>query len=291
MLARTPNTETPETAQTPKRARTRGTPRALFGLALLAPIVALAVLGPLLAPEDPAAVVGASFAPPAPGTPLGTDFLGRDVLSRVLSGGWTVVALSVVSAAAACAVGTAIGLVAGMRGGRTETLLMRPLDAILAVPALLLLLVLASAGQRSVGLLVLAVALSNAPSVARVVRAATLDVARRPFVEAAVLRGEPGWRVLAGEVLPNIAGTVLADAGLRLAAAIYLVATASFLGLGLQPPTADWSLMISENRQGILLQSWPVIAPAALIVLFAVGANLAFDGLLGGRRSGVGRKG
>lgn len=278
-------TEIPE-----KKEREVPLARALFGLALLAPIVGLAALGPLLAPEDPATVVGSSFAPPALETPLGTDFLGRDVFSRVLSGGWTVVALSVVSAAAACAVGTATGLVAGTRGGRTETLLMRPLDAILAVPALLLLLVLASAGQRSVGLLVLAVALSNAPSVARVVRAATLDVARRPFVEAAVLRGEPGWRVLTGEVLPNIAGTVLADAGLRLAAAIYLVATASFLGLGLQPPTADWSLMISENREGILLQPWPVVAPAALIVCFAVGANLTFDGLLGGRRTGVGRE-
>lgn len=276
--------------ESPGKGRSVPFARLAFGLVFLAPVVVLAALGPIFAPENPATVVGASFAPPAPGTPLGTDFLGRDVFSRVLSGGRTVVALSVVSAASACAFGTAVGLVAGMRGGRTETLLMRPLDVIIAVPALLILLILASAGQQNVGILVLAVALSNAPSVARVVRAATLDVARQPFVEAAILRGESGLRVLIGEVLPNIAGTVLADAGLRLTAAIYLVATASFLGLGLQPPTADWSLMISENREGILLQPWPVVAPAVLIVCFAVGANLTFDSLLAGRRAGVRKK-
>lgn len=287
MEVRTPEVRAPES---PGKGHAFPFARLALGLAFFAPVVILAALGPLLAPENPAAVVGSSFAPPAPGTPLGTDFLGRDVLSRVLSGGWTVVTLSVVSAASACAIGTAVGLVAGMRGGRTETLLMRPLDAIIAVPALLLLLILASAGQRKVGILVLAVALSNAPSVARVVRAATVDVAKRSFVEAATLRGEPGLRVLTGEVLPNIAGVVLADAGLRLTAAIYLVATASFLGLGLQPPTADWSLMISENREGILLQPWPIVAPAVLIACFAVGANLTFDSLLGGRRAGARRK-
>ena len=247
------------------------------GLALSLLLLALVVVGPFFAPHDPADIVGIGFQRPNGQFLLGTDSLGRDVLSRVLWGGRSVVGLSLLATVLAYLVGTTIGLVAGYTRSLIDPLLMRAMDVLLAFPPLLFLLVLATGVGRSKVALVIGVAIVNVPSIARIVRAATQTISVRGYVEAAVARGERVHAVLRREILPNILGTVLADAGIRLTGAIIILASVNFLGLGLQPPAADWALMISENRSGITLQPWMVAAPALLIAVLTIAVNLVAD--------------
>jgi len=242
-------------------------------------LLLLVVVGPLFAPHDPAGIVGIPLQRPDGQFLLGTDGLGRDVLSRVLWGGRSIVGLAVLATAIAYAVGASVGLLAGYTKSILDPLLMRAMDVLLAVPPLLFLLVLATGAGRSIPVLVLGVATVHVPSIARIVRAATQEVATHGYVEAAVARGERVRAVLAREVLPNILGTVLADAGIRLTASILILASVNFLGLGLQPPAADWALMISENRGGITLQPWAVAAPALLIAVLTISVNLVADAI------------
>ncbi|MFN2630028.1 MAG: ABC transporter permease [Gaiellaceae bacterium] len=248
-----------------------------IGLAASAFLIALVLLGPVFAPHDPAAIVGSPLQRPDGQFLLGTDGLGRDVLSRVLWGGRSVVGLSVLATALAYAVGTAIGLVAGYTRSLADPVLMRTMDVLLAFPPLLFLLVLATGAGHSKPALVLGVATVNIPSIARIVRAATQSVSVRGYIEASVARGERTFAILRREILPNILGTVLADAGIRLTGAIIILASVNFLGLGLQPPAADWALMISENRSGITLQPWAVAVPTLLIAFLTIAANLVAD--------------
>ena len=247
------------------------------GLAVTLLLLALVVIGPFFAPHDPAEIVGIGFQRPNGAFLLGTDSLGRDVLSRVLWGGRSVVGLSLLATVLAYLVGTTIGLVAGYTRSLVDPLLMRAMDVLLAFPPLLFLLVLATGVGHSKAALVLGVAIVNVPSIARIVRAATQAISVRGYVEAAVARGERVHAVLRREILPNILGTVLADAGIRLTGAIIILASVNFLGLGLQPPAADWALMISENRSGITLQPWMVAVPALLIAVLTIAVNLVAD--------------
>jgi peptide/nickel transport system permease protein len=249
------------------------------GLAATLLLLALIVVGPLVAPHDPAAIVGIPLQRPGSGFLLGTDGLGRDVLSRVLWGGRSIIGLSVLATGLAYLVGLAIGLVAGYTRSLVDPVLMRAMDVLLAVPPLLFLLVLATGAGHSVVVLVLGVATVHVPSIARIVRAATQSVVVRGYVEAAVARGERTHSILAREILPNVLGTVLADAGIRLTGSILILASVNFLGLGLQPPRADWALMISENRGGITLQPWAVAAPALLIAFLTIAVNLVADAI------------
>lgn len=247
------------------------------GLAASLLVLALVVVGPFFAPHDPAAIAGIPLQRPDGDFLLGTDGLGRDVLSRLLWGGRSLVSLSLLATAFAYVVGTTIGLVAGYTRSLVDSVLMRAMDVLLAIPPLLFLLVLATGAGRSVPVLVLGVATVHVPSIARIVRAATQEVSVRGYVEAAVARGERTATVLRREILPNILGPVLADAGVRLTGSIVILAAVNFLGLGLQPPAADWALMISENRSGITLQPWAVAAPAILIAVLTIGVNLVAD--------------
>ncbi len=240
-------------------------------------VFAIAFLGPFLVRQSPTAIVGF---PLEPGTGLlGTDFLGRDVLSRILVGGRGVILLALVSTFAGYLLGAVVGLAAGYSRSGLDTSLMRVMDILLGFPPLLFVLVIAAGlGHSWVGL-VLAVAVIQLPSIARVVRGATLGQVGRPFVEAAVARGEHTSSILRREILPNIARPMLADAGLRLTWSILLIAAVSFLGLGDQPPASNWALMIAENRTGLALQPWPVVVPAILIALLTIGINLLADGV------------
>lgn len=250
-----------------------------FGLAGSLLLLALIAVGPLLAPHDPAAIVSIPLQRPSGQFPLGTDLLGRDVLSRVLWGGRSIVGLAVLATTIAYVVGAAIGLLAGYSRSVVDPLLMRAMDVLLAIPPLLFLLVLATGAGRTIPVLVLGVAIVHVPSIARIVRAATQEVSTRAYVEAAVARGERLPALLGREILPNVLGTVLADAGIRLTASILIIASVNFLGLGLQPPRADWALMISENRGGISLQPWVVAAPAFLIAFLTISVNLVADAI------------
>jgi len=261
-----------------------------IGLAATLLLLTLVVVGPLFAPHDPAGIVGIPLQRPGGGFLLGTDGLGRDVLSRVLWGGRSILALSLLATSLAYVVGASIGLVAGYTRSALDPLLMRAMDVLLAVPPLLLLLVLATGAGHSVIVLVLGVATVHVPSIARIVRAATQGVVERGYVEAAVARGERTPSILAREILPNVLGTVLADAGIRLTGSILILASVNFLGLGLQPPRADWALMISENRGGITLQPWAVAAPALLIAFLTVAVNLVADAIARSLGTSIDRK-
>ena len=175
--------------------------------------------------------------------------------------------------------GLAIGLAAGYSRSIVDPLLMRTVDVMLAFPPLLFLLVLIAGAGSSVGVLVLGVAVIQAPGISRIVRTATLEVSERGYVEAAVARGERAVAVITREVLPNISAPVLVDAGLRFTFSILIIASVNFLGLGLQPPSSDWARMIGENRAYISLNILAVIAPAAMIAILTIGVNLVGDAI------------
>ena len=261
------------------RLRFARTPAGLCGLVLLALVLGVALIGPYFASHPPADTIGLPFAGPGDGTALGTDALGRDALARTLWGGRSVLQYAGLATLLAYIAGAAIGLVAGYRGGFVDGLLMRAVDVLVSVPALLFILVLVTGAGTSNGALVAAVALVQAPLIARVVRSATLEQSVRSYVEAAVARGERAGAIIVRELVPNIVPSVMADAGLRLTYSIILVASVNFFGLGLQAPAADWALMISENRDGFDLNPWVIVAPAAMIALLTIAINLVGDAL------------
>lgn len=249
---------------------------ALIPVATAAALVVIALVGPWLAPHAATDVIAAPYTPPGPGHPLGTDYLGSDVLSRLLHGGHTVIGLAATATTLAYLTGGAIGLAAGL-SRRADGVLMRPIDVLLAIPPFLVLAVLAAGSGQGTVVVVAAGALANVPGISRVVRAAALEVSVRGYVEAAFARGESRVQVAMRDVILNIAPALFADVGSRISGTIALVASANFLGLGLQPPTADWALMVAENRAGLAIQPWTVLAPALLIALLTIAINLGGD--------------
>lgn len=252
---------------------------------LLVVIVGLAVLGPLLAPHSATAPVGPPYAQPGEVGVLGTDHLGRDVLSRVLVGARPVLVTSLLAAVLGSALGVLIGLGAALLGARrrwAEGALLRPLDAIAALPPLFVLLLVLTAQPGRFGI-VLAVAMAGAPLSARVIRAAAAPMVGRGHVEAAVARGEHAGWLLGRELLPLVAGPVAADLGLRFVLAVYLVTAAGFLGLG--AGEADWGVLIVEALPGAALQPAALAAPVVLVAALAVSVNLLADQVLARSRA------
>ncbi|MDG4819545.1 ATP-binding cassette domain-containing protein [Micromonospora sp. WMMD956] len=259
--------------------------RLAVGVALLAVPLLVAVAGPALAGD--AAPRGRPF---DPGGAFGTDFVGRDVLRQALLGGRSVVGVALAATALAYLAGVPLGLLAALTRRRwVDELVMRPADLLLAVPSLILLILLAATAPRGPATLVGIVALIGLPEVARISRAAALPLAHGPAMEAMRLYRETWWRRAVGHVVTGSRRVLLADAGVRFVGALYLVATASFLGVGVAPDAADWAVMVDRNRAGLLLQPWSVLVPAALLVALAVGVNLVADGLLTTRGDVTGR--
>ncbi|MGW0519499.1 ABC transporter permease [Crossiella sp. NPDC003009] len=240
-------------------------------------VVAVALLGPFLAAGSPTTPVGAPFQPPDHHCLLGTDKLGRDVLTRLLHGGYLVLGLSALATVVSTALGGLAGMLAGLYPNRWGRAAMRVLDALTVAPPLLVLLVLSAGFPGCDLVIVLAVVLTTAPMSARVVRAATSAVAAQGYVEVARARGDSVFSLLRHDILPNIRGQLLADAGVRFVAAIYLSSTAGFLGLGHGAPAPNWGQMVAENLAGLSLTAWPVLAPAMLLAAFVIGVNLLAD--------------
>lgn len=261
-----------------------------IGLALTVSVLFIAIFGPFLAPHPPAALLGAPFQAPGAAFPLGTDVLGRDVLSRVLCGGRTVVGYATIATAIAYLVGGSLGLIAGYTRSLVDPVVMRIMDVMLAFPPFLFLLVLTTGLGTGPYVLIIGVASIHVPGIVRIVRAATLEVKGRGFVEAAVARGERRSAVLRREIVPNITGTLVADAAPRLTISILLVASLNYLGLGLHPPAADWALMLSENRVGLTIQPWSVAVPGLLIVALTIGTNLLADAVARSRGTSIDRE-
>ncbi|MGI8711924.1 MAG: ABC transporter permease [Solirubrobacteraceae bacterium] len=251
--------------------------RGRIGLVLVLVLAAIAVFGPLIAPHSPTAFVAAPNSPPGPHVLFGADSLGRDVWSRFLHGGLSVLGLSLASTIVGVGVGLVVGLSAAYLGGVADEILMRIADVFMAFPQIVLALLLVTAFGPKVWLIVLTVGISHAPRVARVIRGAASQVTERDFVKAAEAVGEPRRRIIFGELLPNVTSPLLVEIGLRLTYSIGLIAGINFLGLGLQPPTSDWGLMINENRLALTFQPWGVLLPIIAIALLTIGTNLLTD--------------
>jgi peptide/nickel transport system permease protein len=239
----------------------------------------MAVLGPLIKPDTATQFVGVPFAEPSGGHLLGTDTLGRDVLSRLLDGGWVLLLMAVSATIIGVASGALAGIAAAYIGGISDGVIMRSVDVLLAFPQIVFALMLVSLYGPKLWLIVFAVGLSHGPQVARVIRAATLDISERDFVRAAELNGLNRWRVMLFEITPNLVTPLTVEVGLRLTYSIVIISGLAFLGFGQSPPAANWGLMINENRIGLELNPWATLAPAAVIALLTIGMNTLTDAI------------
>lgn len=255
-------------------------PQGVAGAVLLALVIAAALIGAQIAPYDPQL-----FHPmqrlqgPSAAHWLGTDQFGRDILSRILAGAQSTIAFGLGATALGVAFGAAIGVTAGVVGGWLDSLIMRLVDGLLAVPDLLFTLLIVTVLGGGTGHALLAVAVAFTPGMARISRSAVLSIRTREFVQAAVARGESRGYVIAAEVLPNAMGPLIVEATIRVSFAIMLGATLGFLGLGAQPPSSEWGLMIAEARQFMFRNPWCVAAPGIAIAIAAMGFNLFGDAL------------
>lgn len=252
--------------------------RVRLGGLLVLPVLVIAIFGTLIAPHAPGQFVGAPFTPGA-GSPFGTDNLGRDVLSRFLAGGRTLLILAAAATASGVALGAVLGTLTAYVRGWFDGVVMRAADVALAFPPIVLaLMCLSLAGQKQ-WLIVLVVALGHVPRSLRVMRGAAMSVVERDFVRYGESLGIRRSAVVVREILPNIVGPLMVEFGIRFTYSIGLVAGLSFLGLGVQPPAPDWGNMINENRIGLTVQPWGVVLPLLAIAVFAVGSNVIADGI------------
>lgn len=260
-------------------------PRIAIGLTITLLVVAVAIIGPWVAPYGEYQLVGRPYS--FDGAFLGTDYLGQDVLSRVLYGGRSILVVAFLSAALGVVTGLVIGVLAAYIGGWFDEVVMRLNDVALAFPQILLaLLVLSAVDEPTWWLIVLLVGFTHAPRVARMARGVALTYVKNDFIAAADALGEPRWRIVAVELGPNMVVPMLAEAGLRLTYSIGIVAGIAFLGFAADPGAADWGQMTNENRLALLIQPWGVLAPVIIIGLFTLGTNLIADGI--GQRAAKG---
>lgn len=255
-------------------------PQGAIGLALVTTMLLIALLGPELAPHDPDALsLLRRYRPPGAEFWLGTDQLGRDILSRMLAGARATVLLALAATLLGTLAGAVIGTASAFLGGRVDEAAMRTVDAVMAIPSLLLALLIVSMLGRGAGNAVMAIALAFAPGMARITRSVALAVRRQDYVNAAIARGEGGAYIVLREMLPNVVAPIIVEMSIRVAFAVMLFATLSFLGLGAQPPASEWGLMVSEARRFLHLGPWIIVWPSLAIALVAVGFNLLGDGL------------
>jgi peptide/nickel transport system permease protein len=255
-------------------------PSTLTGLLLVALNVVVALAAPLLAPFSPIQPDALAAIESPSGTHwLGTDQLGRDVLTRVLYGGRYAMVVSLSATVLAVGIGTVLGCLAAYRRGWFDEVLMRILDAVLSVPAILALLVVVTVLGAGAPVIVLAATIVYCPAVIRVVRAAAFSIVGLDYVTAARARGEGFWPIMAREIWPNILDVVMVEFAMRASWIVLLVSSLSFLGFGANPPTPDWGLMVSENRQLLTVVPAATIGPIVALASLIVGFNLAADGI------------
>jgi len=266
----------------PRRARAslRRSPTATAGLVIAAVLVCAAAFAPFLAPADPTAMdFQAPFRPPGRAHPFGTDNFGRDVLSRVLFGYRTSLLVGTGSVGLSLVAGVPLGLLAGYIGGAVDHLIMRPMDALMAFPAVLLTVALVGVLGTSTLVLIAVIAIVYLPIIVRTMRAAVLAVRAEPFVEGARARGASTVRLMLRHVLPNAVDPVLIQASILMGIAILIEAALSFLGLGTQPPHPSLGLMLADGRDIMRDAPWVVIFPGLAIMVAVLSFNLTADGL------------
>jgi peptide/nickel transport system permease protein len=257
----------------------RRSPVAAIGAVIIALVALFALGAPLVAPHSPVAQIATPLLPPTAGYPAGTDELGRDELSRLIFGARVSLYVGVLAVSIALALGATAGIIAGFYGGWADNVLMRTMDVLFSLPAIVLAIAITTILKPSLTNAMIAIGIVYAPTFARIARGPTLAVVNLAYIEAAHAVGIPTGTIMLRHVLPNVSAPLIVQTTVSLSTAILTEAALSFLGLGTQPPTASWGLMLSAARQYMLIDPWVAILPGAAIALTVLGFNLLGDGL------------
>lgn len=250
------------------------------GLVIVGIVVLTALFAPLLAPYDPTQKNTRNLLKaPTFQHPLGTDELGRDTLSRVIYGARISLEVGIIAVGISLVIGVLLGLVAGYTGGTTDAIIMRIMDGLLAFPALVLALAITAMLGPSLNNVMLAIGITGIPSFARLVRGQVLTTKRLEYVQAAQSVGASDWRLMLRHILPNILAPIIVQASISVAAAILAEAGLSFLGLGIQPPTASWGSMLNVAKGYLSRTAWLAIAPGTAIFITVLGFNFLGDAI------------
>ena len=253
------------------------TPVAFISLVVIALILVSALLAPWIAPYQQSAIIGDVWASPSAQALLGTDYLGRDLLSRLLYGGRLTIGLALLSTIIAFGVGVSLGIAAAAAPRWLDMILSRLIDLLMAIPQLILALVIISVLGTSLPILIATIALLDSTRLFRVSRAVALNIVALEYTEAARLRGEGIWWIVRCEVLPNALPPLIAELGYRFCSAFLFIASLSFLGLGVQPPNADWGSMVRDNASAINLGGYAPMIPATAIGLLTISVSFVVD--------------
>lgn len=253
---------------------------AKLGLAIVFSYVAVAVLAPWISPYGEAEIVGSQFEPWSSRFLLGTDNLGRDMLTRLFYGARNTVGIAFASTLLAFAIGGLLGLFSAVAGGWVDPLFSRAIDVLMAIPQLIFAMLLLTIFGMSIPVLIAVVALLDSTRVFRLSRALAMNVTVMDYVDVARLRGESQWWIMRREILPNILAPLVAEFGLRFCFVFLMISALSFLGLGIQPPTADWGSMVRDNATLITYGDMTPLLPAAAIAVLTVGVNYVVDWFL-----------
>ena len=253
---------------------------ALIGLVITSAFLLLAILAPVIAPYPQAEIVGAVWEPMSAQYWLGTDNLGRDLLSRLIYGARTTIFIATLATILSFSLGSVLGFAAAVLGGWFDTIMSRSVDLLMSIPTLIFGLVVLSVLPSTILTLVLVMGLLDATRVYRLSRAVAADINVMDFVEAAKLRGEGQSWIIFREILPNALSPLVSELGLRFIFAVLFLSALSFLGLGVQPPDADWGGMVKENKEGIVFGVPAALIPAGAIAALAISVNLVADWVL-----------
>ncbi len=259
--------------------RAMRSPITVIGIILVATHLFLALMAPVIAPYSVSAILTEGLTAPNADHWMGTDQIGRDYLSRIMSGGRVALFVAITGASAAVVVGTVLGLIAGYVGGWVDDAVMRLVDALMSIPELLLIAILVLTFGKEIWALAVIVAIVYTPGVVRVVRARTISLAALDFIRAAELRGEKNSFILLRELAPNLLGLLAVELAIRSSAAILRISALSFLGLGVSQPTPDWGLMVQEAMSVVFTDPWFLILPAISLSSLIIGINFAVDGI------------
>lgn len=253
---------------------------ALIGLVLTGTFLFVAIFAQLIAPYAITDVSGGQWEGPSAKFWLGTDTIGRDILSRLIYGAQITIFVALASSVLAFSLGAFLGFLAAVKGGWIDQILSRIVDMVMAVPSLIVALVMLSVLPLNLTVLILVMGILDSTRVFRLSRAVAVDIAVMDYVEAAKLRGEKGGWIIFREILPNALSPLVAEFGLRFIFAVLFISTLSFLGLGVQPPLADWGGMVKENKDGLIYGKSAALLPAAAIAALAISVNLVADWIL-----------
>jgi peptide/nickel transport system permease protein len=253
---------------------------AWVGLIIVGFFVFLAIFAPWIAPYSQAENVGDTWAPASSASWMGTDQIGRDLMSRIIYGARMTIGIALATTILSFLIGTTLGLLASTGGNVIDQILSRIVDVMLSIPLLVFALIILSMFGSSIPTLIITIAVLDSTRVFRLARAVSMNIAVLEYVEAAKLRGEGLWWVMTKEVLPNVLPPMISEFGLRFCFNFLFVAGLSFLGLGIQPPYADWGGMVRENGKAISFGLVAPLYPAAMIALMTIGVNLIVDWIL-----------